>query len=98
MVGVLILIAMKKELREVYECEFCGVKMLSEEDMVTHELLCFKNPINQPCSECENQVLGFGCSAGMNMDVMGGKVVCFRYKKGKPKSMLDMIDGNGGDL
>ena len=83
---------MKKELREVYICEYCGCIMLSEEGMLTHELICLKNPINQPCSECENQIIGLGCSAGIDMESIGGKVACFKYMKGKPKSIQEVLN------
>lgn len=88
---------MKKEIIEIYVCDFCGIKHESEDWMKTHEEVCLKNPKNQPCSECENQLIGVGCMCGMNMDVIGGNVYCFRYKKGEPKTMQDFLLGDNNE-
>jgi len=37
---------MKTELRKVYECEYCGRRMLSAGAMARHEKGCSQNPIN----------------------------------------------------
>lgn len=73
----------------VYECEFCKTKHDSKDWMALHEKLCPLNPKNQPCSLCEHQVLGFGCAKGMDMEIIGGNVKCFFYKRGVPKNPFD---------
>ena len=82
---------MKKETIDIYICDFCGIRHESEDWMKLHEQVCTKNPINMPCSQCENQVIGFGCSKGMNCDAIGGNVLCFFYKKGNPTSLFEMV-------
>ena len=92
---------MEKEIIEVYVCSHCKeTKHPNEQWMRQHEEVCPMNPKNQPCSMCENQILGLGCSKGMNMENIGGNVLCFYYKKGYPKNLFDQlfrIDGNGVD-
>jgi hypothetical protein len=86
---------MKKETIEVYICDFCGIKHENEDWMKLHEQVCSKNPINMPCSKCEHQVIGFGCSKSINCDVISGNVKCFYYKKGEPKSLITLVvDGD----
>lgn len=84
---------MHKETIEIYICQYCGFKHPDKGFMEKHEEVCLKNPTNQPCSECEHHILGIGCSKGMNMDSVGGNVLCFFYKKGQPKNLLTMMDG-----
>lgn len=92
---------MEKEIIEVYVCSHCKeTKHPNEQWMRQHEEVCPMNPKNQPCSMCENQILGLGCSKGMNMENIGGNVLCFYYKKGYPKNPFDQLfrlDGNGVD-
>ena len=85
---------MKKDTIEIYICDYCGLKHEDESWMKIHEEVCLKNPINKPCSECENHMIGAGCLAGINMDAVGGNVLCFRYKKGTPKSITDILTGD----
>lgn len=92
---------MKKETVDIYICDFCGRMSEDKEFLRLHEECCPKNPKNQPCSECENLMLGIGCIKGMNMEDVGGNVICFHYKKGVPQNPLSMLaDGNhnGDDL
>ena len=86
---------MRKETIDIYICDFCGFKHPDEYFVKHHEEVCPKNPKNQPCSECENHILGIGCARGMDMDSIGGNVLCFYYKKGQPKNLLNMMDDNG---
>ena len=92
---------MEKETIEVYVCSHCKeIKHPNEQWMRQHEEICPMNPKNQPCSMCENQILGLGCSKGVNMEDIGGNVLCFHYRKGYPKNPFDQLfklDGNGGD-
>lgn len=91
---------MKKETIDIFICDFCGHQTQDEAYMKLHEEICPLNPKNQPCSMCENQILGLGCSKGMDMENIGGNVLCFYYRKGYPKNPFDQIfklDGNGGD-
>ena len=57
-----------------------------------HEECCPKNPKNLPCSQCSNLILVIGCSKSVNMDDIGGNVLCFFYKNGQPKNLLTMMD------
>ena len=91
---------MEKETIEVNVCSHCKeIKHPNEQWMRQHEEICPMNPKNQPCSMCENQILGLGCSKGVNMEDIGN-VLCFHYRKGYPKNPFDQLfklDGNGGD-
>ena len=79
----------------IYECEFCHVKCESKDEMAFHEEICALNPKNQPCSTCIHQVLNYGCAKGMDMELIGGNVKCFFYKRGIPRKSFDvMLDGN----
>ena len=82
---------MIKETIEVYVCQYCGAKHIDESFMGMHEEVCPKNPKNQPCSECENQILGVGCSKNVDMESICGNAICFCYKKGQPKNILNMM-------
>lgn len=84
---------MKKETITLYTCEFCGAQSTDEEEMVTHELICPLNPINQPCSTCKNQLIGYGCIKKMPMENIGGKVKCFFYEEGSPMTSIPIFDG-----
>ena len=59
--------------------------------MRQHEEICPMNPKNQLCSMCENQILGLGCSKGMNMEDIGGNVLCFYYKKGTSQNPISIF-------
>ena len=87
---------MEKETIEVYVCSHCKeTKHLNEQWMRQHEEICPMNPKNQPCSMCENQILGLGCSKGMNMEDIGGNVLCFHYRKGIPQNPMSiLLEGN----
>lgn len=77
---------------DAFKCDFCG--FLSESEITTslHEQICPKNPINQPCSECENMCIGIGCLNQVQMDnVDGKKVKCMFYKKGKPQTPMSVL-------
>lgn len=92
---------MEKETLEVFVCSYCKeTKHPNAEWIKKHEEICPMNPKNQPCSMCENQILGIGCELGMDMEAVGGNVLCFFYRKGYPKNPFDQIfklDGNTGD-
>ena len=90
---------MKKENIDLFICDFCGQHSRDEFYMQLHEDICPLNPKNQPCSMCENLILGLGCSKGIAMEsVDGKKVLCFFYKKGYPQNPFNSdkntIDGN----
>lgn len=98
---------MKEITKTFFVCEFCGLEHEDKNFMTTHETCCIENPINQPCSKCANHIVGFGCRANMDMDAVGGKVLCFKYIKGEPYlppafltnfidafSTSNIIDGN----
>ena len=82
---------MFKETIDLYICQYCGQKHQDENWMKLHEEICALNPKNQPCAMCENQILGVGCSKNMDMESIGGNVLCFFYKKGYPKNPFDII-------
>ena len=82
---------MKKEIIEIFTCDYCGFQHKDENFMRDHEELCFKNPKNLPCSECENNIIGAGCAKNMDMEKINSDTLCFFYKKGTPKSILDII-------
>lgn len=84
---------MTKETVEVFICDYCGQKHHNEKWMKMHEEICALNPKNQPCAMCKNQILGIGCSKGMDMESIGGNVLCFFYKEGYPQNPFD----NGGN-
>ena len=86
---------MKKETIEIYKCQYCDTIHKNKDWMELHEKICPLNPENQPCSTCSNQVLGMGCSKGMNMETVGGNVLCFYYKKGYPQNPISiLLEGN----
>ena len=87
---------MKKEIKEFYICDYCGAFHEDKNQMELHENICPKNPKNQPCSTCQNLILGMGCAKNINMDVVDNKKVkCFFYKEGLPQTLFTMtIDGD----
>lgn len=88
---------MKEITKTVYQCEYCGHEDTREDFMKLHEECCPLNPKNQPCSQCINMILGFGCSKGMNVESVGGNVLCFFYSEGVPQNPLELlmqVDGN----
>lgn len=87
---------MKKEIKEFYICDYCGTPHENKEWMKEHEEICPLNPKNQPCSTCQNLILGLGCSKGMNMEQIDNKKIkCFFYKEGLPQTLFTMkIDGD----
>ena len=82
---------MKKFLQTRYKCDFCGEEHEDKAFMEFHEIICPLNPQNQPCSTCENQILHVGCIHGMDMETVGGNVLCFYYKKGYPQNPVTML-------
>lgn len=82
---------MKEINKTFFVCEFCGLEHEDKNFMTTHETCCIENPINQPCSKCANQIIGFGCKANMDMNAVGGKVLCFKYIKGEPRLPSDFL-------
>lgn len=75
---------------KTYTCEYCGLTLVNEEMMAFHEEICPENPQNQPCSKCSRcEINGFTgdakCSKNMDMEGIGGKVLCFFYQKGQPE-------------
>lgn len=80
---------MKKESIDIYICEYCGLKHLDESWMKLHEECCPKNPKNEPCGQCVNCIINpfteeAKCAANMDMESIGGNVLCFKYIKGTP--------------
>ena len=91
---------MKEINKIVFKCDFCGYEHELKNVVELHELCCPQNPINQPCSTCTNQVLGLGCSKSVDMNCVGGDVLCFHYKAGEPLNPMQailQIDGNHTD-
>ena len=87
---------MRKETKELYICDYCSASHEDEKWMQCHEEVCPLNPKNQPCSTCQNLILGLGCAKGMDMEVIDGKKVkCFFYKQGLPQTLFTMtLDGD----
>ena len=81
----------------VYKCEYCGYEDEREDFMQIHEECCALNPKNQPCSTCTNMILGIGCSKKVDMEKVGGNVMCFFYKEGLPQTLFS-FDGNHPDF
>ena len=80
---------------KIYICDFCGRMSEDKEFLRLHEECCPKNPKNQPCSTCSNQLLGMGCMRGMNMEDVGGNVLCFHYRRGTPQNPMSiLLEGN----
>ena len=75
---------MKTITRTLHKCDFCGFEDEREDFMKLHEECCALNPKNQPCSQCGNMILGVGCGRGMNIESVGGHVLCFYYNEGVP--------------
>ena len=74
----------------VYTCEYCGAKSSIFEEMQYHESICPSNPTNQPCSTCSNCLVdplinNAFCARGMDMNNVGGKILCFCYVEGQPQ-------------
>lgn len=86
---------MRKEIKELYICDYCNINHEDEAWMQCHEEICPLNPKNQPCSKCSNLILGLGCKYKVDMDsVDGKKVKCFFYNEGLPQTIFTMsIDG-----
>lgn len=83
---------MKEIITTSYVCDYCGLKLEDKEQMELHEEVCPLNPKNQPCSQCENMIVGVGCCKKMNIEnIDGQKIKCFFYKKGTPKTLLDAL-------
>lgn len=75
---------MKEITKTIYICDYCGQEHEDKSWMELHEDTCALNPKNQPCSTCANMLIGVGCTKGICMENVGGKVHCFYYKKGTP--------------
>lgn len=91
---------MKEEMN--YVCDYCGFKSNNKEVVFLHEELCPLNPKNQPCSQCENMIVGMGCARNVPIEkVDGQKVLCIFYKKGTPRTLsfksLFNLDDNKED-
>lgn len=83
---------MKEIITTFYVCDCCGLKLEDKSQMELHEEICPLNPKNQPCSQCENMIVGVGCCKKMNIEnIDGQKIKCFFYKKGTPKTLLDAL-------
>ena len=79
----------------VYVCEYCGLKLSNRSAMEYHESICPHNPANQPCSKCNNCLVNpftgtARCGKNMDMDSVGGNVLCFCYRKGEPQMDLQL--------
>ena len=85
---------MEKITKIVYKCHYCGHESEDENFMLLHEDVCALNPKNQPCSMCSNMVLGMGCAKGMDIESIGGNVLCFLYKKGIPINPFEVMKSN----
>lgn len=83
---------MKELTTTFYICDYCGLKLEDKSQMELHEETCPFNPKNQPCSQCENMIVGVGCCKKINIeDIDGKKIKCFFYKKGTPRTILDAL-------
>lgn len=83
---------MKEIVTTFYTCDYCRLKLEDKSQMELHEEICPLNPKNQPCSQCENMIVGVGCCKKMNIEnIDGQKIKCFFYKKGTPKTLLDAL-------
>ena len=76
---------MTRDTNDIFICDYCGFKHTDELFMKIHEDCCSENPNNHPCIKCENCEIGLmgeaTCKFDMDMDSIGGKVLCIKYKK-----------------
>ena len=84
---------MEKIVKTFYKCQYCGYEHEDENFMLLHEECCALNPKNQPCAKCSNMILGIGCSKGMDMEEIGGNVLCFFHREGIPINPFDITRG-----
>lgn len=84
---------MKEVIKRFVVCDYCGLELQDDNEMKIHEEVCPHNPKNQPCCNCSNQIIGIGCSKGCDMEAIGGNVLCFCYKEGKPMTTMEALLG-----